>query len=73
MIVSFSIIDISLPGNSLGFLKIIRMLRILRPLRFISRNPGMKIIVNSLIESLKEIINVAILIFYIWFFIKNLG
>ena len=45
----------------------------MRPLRFISRNPGMKIIVNSLIESLKEIINVAILIFYIWFFIKNLG
>ena len=35
-IVSFSILDMVLSGSNLGFIKIVRMLRILRPLRFIS-------------------------------------
>jgi hypothetical protein len=35
-IVSFSILDMVLSGSNLEFIKIVRMLRILRPLRFIS-------------------------------------
>ena len=35
-IVSFSILDMIMSGSNLGFIKIVRMLRILRPLRFIS-------------------------------------
>jgi len=42
------------------------MLKILRPLRFISKNPGMKLIVNSLLESVKGIFNVVTMIIFIW-------
>ena len=48
LIVIFSIIDMSIQSD-LSFMKVIRLLRILRPLRFISHNPSMKLIVNSLI------------------------
>lgn len=50
----------------LGFIKIVRMLRILRPLRFISHNPSMKILVNSLLESLVGLSNVSLVILLIW-------
>ena len=66
LIVVFSIVDMSLQGQDLAFLKIVRMLRILRPLRFISHNPSMKILVNSLIESLAGLANVSIVIILIW-------
>lgn len=78
MIVIFSIIDISFRGQDYGYLKIIRLLRVLRPLRFISRNPNMRLVVNSLINSITGIVNVALIIFIIWmmfsiFFINLLG
>ncbi len=39
MIVIFTIVDLSLAGNnSLPFVKVIRLMRVLRPLRFISKN-----------------------------------
>ena len=43
IIVTFSIISLSFTNVKLGFIKILRMLRVLRPLRMISRNPGLKI------------------------------
>ena len=49
VIVFFSIIDMSLEGSSFGFVKIVRLLRILRPLRFISHNPSLKNLVNCLL------------------------
>ena len=66
IIVFFSIVDMSMAGQDLGFLKIVRMLRILRPLRFISHNPSMKILVNCLLESVGGLLNVSILIILIW-------
>ena len=49
VIVFFSIVDMSLEGSSFGFVKIVRLLRILRPLRFISHNPNLKNLVNCLL------------------------
>jgi hypothetical protein len=66
IIVLFSLLDMSLTNYNLSFIKIIRLLRILRPLRFISRNPSMKLLVISLFESIKEIANVVVVIFFIW-------
>jgi hypothetical protein len=68
IIVFFSIIDMALSGQNLGFLKIVRMLRILRPLRFISHNPSMKILVNCLLESVGGLFNVSIVILLIWYY-----
>ena len=39
-------------------IKIFRMLRVLRPLRFISHNVAMRLIVGALIESVGSIMNV---------------
>jgi hypothetical protein len=36
------------------------------PLRFISRNPNLRIIVNSLIDSISGIFSVIVVIFIIW-------
>jgi hypothetical protein len=49
--------------ESLQSLKALRALRALRPLRMISRNPGMKLIVNALIASLPSMTNVTIVCF----------
>lgn len=47
-------------GSSLQSVKALRALRALRPLRMISRNKGMKLIVNALLSSIPSMSNVAI-------------
>jgi hypothetical protein len=61
-IVLFSILDMSLSSIDITFLRILRMIRVLRPLRFISHNKDLKILVNSLIESIDSIFNVGLVI-----------
>ena len=67
-IVIVSIIDASLVGTSLNlsFIKILRLMRTLRPLRFISHNVSMKLMVTALMESVTGIFNVVIVIFMVW-------
>ena len=59
-IVCISILSLSLSGANLGFFKILRLLRILRPLRVISRNEGLKIALSALFMALPNIANVSI-------------
>lgn len=66
MIVVFSIIDMSLQDSNFGYIKIIRLLRVLMPLRFISRNPNLRLLVNALIDSIGGIVNVSLVIIIIW-------
>ena len=47
-------------SSSLQSVKALRALRALRPLRMISRNQGMKLIVNALLSSLPSMTNVTI-------------
>ena len=61
LIVTFSIISMSFQGVELGIFKVLRMLRVLRPLRMISRNPGLRIAVQSLINAIPDIGNVMII------------
>ena len=44
-----SIVDISVAAIDLSYLKILRLFRTLRPLRFVSHNRSMKIIVSALL------------------------
>jgi len=60
IIVAFSLISIAAAGVDLGFIKILRMLRLLRPLRMISKNPGLRIAVHSLINAIPDIGNVLV-------------
>ena len=62
IIVAFSLVSLSMrdAGSNLGAIKTLRILRVLRPLRMISRNQGLKIAVNSLINSIPYIGDVIV-------------
>ncbi|CAG5909706.1 unnamed protein product, partial [Menidia menidia] len=67
MLVMISVIDIlvSLISDSgtriLALLRVLRLLRTLRPLRVISRAPGLKLVVETLMSSLKPIGNIVVI------------
>lgn len=60
-------------GESIGFVKILRLLRVLRPLRMISRNPDLKLMVSALMESIGHILNVLVVIGIIYMIFAILG
>uniref|UniRef100_H2YFL9 Ion transport domain-containing protein n=1 Tax=Ciona savignyi TaxID=51511 RepID=H2YFL9_CIOSA len=66
-LVSTSLIDFimtlaySSGSKLLGMLRVFRLLRALRPLRVISRAPGLKLVVQTLISSLKPIGNIVLI------------
>lgn len=59
-------LDMMLTNVDLPVIKILRLLRTLRPLRVISHNVAMKLIVNSLFESVGAIFNVIIVVVAVW-------
>jgi len=61
LIVTFSLISLTFANIKLGIFKVLRMLRVLRPLRMISRNPGLRIAVQSLINAIPDIGNVMVI------------
>ena len=56
-IVLFSLINIAMSSYDLGIIKLFRMLRVLRPLRVLKRNFGLKIQVVSLLNAIPGILN----------------
>lgn len=83
LIVLFSLFDFNtlitkytattIVNQNLGFLRVLRMLRILRPLRLISHNVQLKLIINSLFDSLEAIINVFLIVLVIFFIFSIVG
>lgn len=69
-IVITAIIDMSLGSVDLSILKLFRTLR---PLRIVSRNPDMKVIISSLAQSMLGIFNVIIIILCIFLMFGILG
>ena len=65
-IVVTSNIDMALSGTDIPALKVLRMLRLIRPLRVISHNPQLKMIVAALAKSVAPIGNVALIVMIIW-------
>ncbi|XP_041062088.1 voltage-dependent T-type calcium channel subunit alpha-1H-like [Carcharodon carcharias] len=67
ILVFVSVIDIIVSLASaggakiLGILRVLRLLRTLRPLRVISRAPGLKLVVETLITSLRPIGNIVLI------------
>jgi hypothetical protein len=72
-IVSSSILDMSLSGSNIPALKVLKLLRSLRPLKFINKNLAMKMIVISLLESVSSILNVLIVLFVIFLIFAIIG
>jgi hypothetical protein len=72
-IVTSSILDMILANLDIPFIKILRMLRALRPLRFITHNVAMKMIVRALLESLGGIINVLLVVAVVFLIFAIVG
>ena len=60
-IVMVSLLSLGLADLELSFLGVFRALRALRPLRVINRNRGLKMVVRTLLASVKGIINVGLI------------
>jgi Ion transport protein len=72
-IVFTSMIDLILSSVDLPFIKILRLLRTLRPLRFISHNISMKLVIVALFESIGGIFNVIVVVLIVWLMFAILG
>jgi voltage-dependent calcium channel L type alpha-1D len=73
IIVTSALTSLVLSEYDLSFLKALRMLRILRPLRLISRNKGLKLSITCLINSIPNIINLLLIVVFFIFLMAILG
>ena len=68
-----SVVDMSLSAYKIGFVKIMRALRVLRPLRMIAHNPELKMIINALLDSMGSITNVLFVIGIVYLIFAIIG
>ena len=68
-VVLISVISYAFTSQKLKIVKIFRLLKVLRPLRVISKNKGLKIAIQALFMAIPSIINVIIVsvLFYLMF------
>ena len=70
LIVCFSLLSL-LPGGS--HFAAIKIMRVLRPLRFINKSPGMKVVVHALLTSIKPLANVLAISLLVWLIFGIMG
>jgi hypothetical protein len=73
IIVATSMASLIMVNVDLSFVKSLRILRVLRPLRMISRNKGLQIAAISLVNSIPDIINLEVIVLFFFFLIAILG
>ena len=77
VIVVFSLISWTLEGMETGidisYLRALRALRALRPLKLVSKNEGMKLVVNSILASIPNLINVFMISILFYFVFGVIG
>ena len=72
-VVSMKLFELILQKSKSGLVSILRLARVLRPLRFISRNRSMKIIVIALLESFDGILSILLVILLFWSMLAIVG
>ena len=70
-LIDFSVMIQLTAKTSSNILRLLRILRTLRPLRFINKDPGLKLVIITLIKSIRPISNI-ILISWACFFIYGI-
>ena len=60
------------PGVNISAVKSLRILRILRPLKIISKNKSLKIALTSLVNSIPKIANLQVIVFFFMFLLAIL-
>jgi voltage-dependent calcium channel T type alpha-1G len=73
IIVVISLISLVLPTNNLSSIKVVRLMKVLRPLRVISKNEGLKISIKALGVALPGIIDVIVVLFIFIFICGVIG
>ena len=71
LIVIFALFSQGLDAN-ISFIKVLRVARILRPLRLIQRAQGLKIAIQSLFKALPDIFRLQVVVFFVMFMISIL-
>ncbi len=72
-IVVASLVDLSMTQIDIPMIRILRLLRTFRPLRFVSRNVHMKVMVRALFKSLGALCNTMILILMVFLMFSIVG
>lgn len=70
-IVVFALVSMSI-DTDISFIKVLRVARILRPLRLIQRAQGLKIAVQSLFKAFPRIMQLQLVVFFVMFMISIL-
>jgi voltage-dependent calcium channel L type alpha-1C len=73
VIVIVSFVSFGLPQTNLNLIKVVRLMKLLRPLRAISRNQGLMITVKALGVAYSGIINVMIVVALFVFILSVIG
>ena len=73
IIVIAGLLDMALPWVNIESVRVLRLIRTIRPLRFISHNPDLQIVVQALLHSMSAIVNVAIVVFFVWLMFAIFG
>ena len=73
IIVIAGLLDMGLPWMNIESVRVLRLIRTIRPLRFISHNPDLQIVVQALLHSMSAIVNVAIVVFFVWLMFAIFG
>lgn len=60
-------------SNNLNLIKIFRLMKVLRPLRALSRNEGLKLSINALRLALPEVSQIALLSLLFYFVFGVIG
>ena len=60
------------PGVNISAVKSLRILRILRPLKIVSKNKSLKIALTSLVNSIPKIANLQVIVFFFMFLLAIL-
>jgi hypothetical protein len=71
-IVSSAVLSIIFVEVDLNFFKSLRVLRVLRPLRIIARNEGLRLTLSALFKSLPNIVNLMIIVEFFIFLLSIL-
>jgi len=60
VVVIITVLDILMEGSGGGFLKTVRILRALRPLRLISRNQNLRVVAQTIFSSLQDLLSLMV-------------
>ena len=72
-VVGMKLFEMVMSDSKQGIVSVLRLARVLRPLRFISRNSSMKTIVIALLDSFNGILSVLLVIVLFWSMLAIVG